>query len=69
MELYHSLDSLVDVLFFNELGSNELKILLTLHDEGTLDDERLQHMTNTREELGDRMDGISYPLPTHFIRI
>jgi hypothetical protein len=39
---YHSLESLVGVLFVDGLGSNELRILLTLltlHDEGWMSDE------------------------------
>lgn len=58
MALHHSLDSLVGALFVNEPGSNKLRILLTLLDEGTLDDEVaffLQHMTNTSKSWA--MDG------------
>jgi hypothetical protein len=75
LTLYHSLDSLVGVLFVNEPESNELRILLTLLDEGTLGDEVsfcLKHMTNTSKSWA--MDGmayydVSYPLSTPFIRI
>lgn len=40
--LYYSLESLVGVRFVDGLGSNELRILLTLmtlHDEGCIGDE------------------------------
>lgn len=42
--LYHLLDSLASAFFVDELGSNELRILLTLltlHGEGLLGDEVL----------------------------
>jgi hypothetical protein len=71
LALYHSLDSLVAAFFVNEPGSNELRILLTLLGERTLDDEVafcLQDITNTSKSWA--MDGwlIILTLPTPVIQ-
>ncbi|KAH9073455.1 hypothetical protein EDB83DRAFT_2357453 [Lactarius deliciosus] len=59
MALYRSLDSLVGVLFVNEPGINELRILLTLLDEGTLGDEVLFRLEDMARTVCDMWTNIS----------